>query len=241
MLSCKTVCIVIVVVLINPKISSCLKQCMPMRKGITNLKVPGNNKAEHLRLYSNKNTNDEYSSYYSEESYKEGEELARELYELVRIREFKEKLKENESQMQIGLEDRTSASSLTTDERTKREQNPSAFSGRREMINGNDNTLFTSGKSAYFTTSENSRQDNLYATSSNAKRQILEQEFNLVNMATNERTILIQAAVLLICLVFYLYIGFMGGITSGTFNMEDMMDFELDYEQVESNTQSLWI
>jgi len=247
MLSCKSVYIVIVA-LINPKISSCWKQCVLKTKGINNLKITGNNIAERLRLYSNKNINDEYNTYYSEESYREGEELARELYELVRIREFKEKLKENESQMQIGLEDRTtSTTSSSTDERRKREQNSSAFSSRREIINGNDNTLsaglFTqSGKSAYFTTSsENNRQDSIYSTSSNAKRQILEQEFNLVNIATNERTILIQAAVCMVLLVFYLYIGFMGGITSGSFNMEDMMDFELDYEQVESNTQYLWI
>merc|ERR1712151_490718 len=113
-----------------------------MGKRTNNLKITGNNIAERLRLYSNKNINDEYNTYYSEESYREGEELARELYELVRIREFKEKLKESESEMQIGLEDRTtSTTSSSTDERRKREQNSSAFSSRREIINGNDNTL----------------------------------------------------------------------------------------------------
>jgi len=224
---------------------------MPLTKVTTNCKglTRWNSKAN--RLYSRKNINDENDSFYSEESYKEGEELARELYELVRIREFKEKLQNNESQMQIGFDSNSSngsnssrTPSLTADERIKREKNPSSYSGRREVINSSDNTLsaglFTqSGKSAYFTTSAN----DIYATSNNAKRKIIEQEFSLVNMATNERTILLQAAVCLIVLVFYLYIGFIGGITSGSsFNMEDMMiDFEMDYEQVESNAQSLWI
>jgi len=185
----------LILIFINVSISSCWNSQCTTRSLQRTIKC----RALHLS-----NLNDD-NNLYSEQSYKEGEELARELYELVRIREFKEKLQENETVM---MQDEKS-----------------------EFLMNKDNTLsaglFTQSKSAYFSSSERLSEYN----GNNAKRQMMEQEFNLVNMATNERTILIQAALCLILLVFYLYVGFMGGITSGSFNMEDMMA-DFDYEQV---------
>merc|ERR1712129_546815 len=131
----------------------------------------------------------------------------------------------------------------------KREINSTPFTGRREIINGKDSLpypsssagLFTErGKSAFFSTSQSRMDSNGYEN--NAKKRIAEQEFSLVNLATGERTILIQAAICMILLVFYLYIGFIGGITGNGF-MDAAVDFDLDvdYEQVEASSQSLWI
>jgi len=212
----------ILLVLINLSISSCWNSPCPFLS--PNVYVHRiRNTCTSLTSLHLSSLNEEENNLYSEQSYKEGEELARELYELVKIREFKEKLQENETQMMQLQPDDTDSFSVNKD-------------------NTLSAGLFTQSKSAYFSSSSDRLSE---YNSNNVKRQMMEQEFNLVNMATNERTILIQAALCLILLVFYLYVGFMGGITSGSFTMEDMMA-DFDYDQVneqvvEKNVPSLWI
>jgi hypothetical protein len=199
----------------------------------------------------------------SAESYPEGEDLAHELYEVVKLREFRAKLAEDERK-----------ENMKTEEAEKRALNSKPFSYRKEVRMGKD-VVGSSSPSAFSPSSggnSNNRNggngpnlftmgpDNSLFTSTpsggryDASAEMMRQEFNLLETSSSEQTILAQAGFVFLLLMFYLFVGIRGGITDGSDRVfEDAMTTDMDVflDAVEdlgsalddgmTNTDNVWL
>ena len=149
----------------------------------------------------------------SADLFPEGEELAKELYEEVKIREFRAKLEED-----IKIE------SSKVEEYEKRARNNKPFSRRKEVKNGKDvpvskRFLKDNDEMNLFSMGPDSTLFNSYNLSGSGNNRVranmMSQEFSLLEQSSSERGILIQASFVVLLLIFYLYVGITGGITDG--------------------------
>jgi len=157
------------------------------------------------------------------DAFPEGDDLAKELYEIIKIREFREKLENDNFQERMKIE-----------EAEKRAINNAPFSYRKEVrlgkdvpklssssftntnnANTNDAGFFSGGpENSLFRTKNNLGRSNINSNNS-VRDNMMQQEFNLLEQSSSENGILLQAGFVLVLLTFYLYVGMTGGITDG--------------------------
>jgi len=173
------------------------------------------------------------------DAYPEGEDLVKALYEEVRIREFRERLED----METDWEERM----MIDEDRSRAPQNRESFMNRREITrqpmdmpafpprsgsnadasntsNNNNAGFFQRGEvNSLFSSDRNNLGGiggggsflNRNNNNNDVRSNMMRQEFDMVSGATSGTSFFLQAGLILVTLAFYLYVGLTGGITDG--------------------------
>eukprot|EP00593_Proboscia_inermis_P001721 CAMPEP_0171294960 /NCGR_PEP_ID=MMETSP0816-20121228/3513_1 /TAXON_ID=420281 /ORGANISM="Proboscia inermis, Strain CCAP1064/1" /LENGTH=219 /DNA_ID=CAMNT_0011767237 /DNA_START=191 /DNA_END=850 /DNA_ORIENTATION=- len=187
----------------------------------------------------------------SAESFKEGEELAKELYQFARERGIvgftnpdyvNPSIEKNIAtpSRQGDIRNKKKDSFVSSERNDAEKESPKRrkkFTGRSGEAPREDDgkvlpsTVVSSSKGFFGDLSEEkgyfSKEGDFLE---DPKTKMMRQEFNLVSIWGGERSIFVQVAFALLILGFYLYVGISGGITDGSERVvEEAIDFAEDF------------